>query len=106
MRPIPVTSEDGVTRYVSRAEAARRTISERFLAATKTAQAAYQGPLGLPAFLSLRSIRTNNDGSLSFTLQVPAEHVPDIYLPLTSMCGSPLAVSLEIIDIDEDDPFA
>ena len=95
-----------VTKYVSRAEAARRTISERFLAAAATTQTTYEGPLGLPAFMSLRSIRTNNDGSLSFTLNVPAEHVPEMYLPLTTMCGMPLAVSLEVIDIDEDDPFA
>ena len=91
--------------YVLRAQAARRAISERFLAAAQTAPAPHQGPLGLPAYLSLRSIRTNNDGSLSFTLQVPVEHVPDIYLPLTTMCGMPLAVTVEIIDIGDEDPF-
>lgn len=53
----------------------------------------------------MRSIKTNNDGSLSFTLQIPADYVPDIYLPLTTMCGMPLACSLEVIPLDDEDPF-
>ena len=89
-----------------RALAARQAIAQRFLAAAQQAAVpAYEGPLGLPAFLSLRTIRTQHDGSLNFTLNVPAEHVPDIYLHLTTLCGQPLAVTLEPIDISSIEPY-
>lgn len=92
--------------HVQRAQAARRTISERFLAAaSQEAKPPWQGMLGLPAFLSLNSIRPTRDGSIAFTLVVPSEHMAETLPALVGMGGRPLAVTMEIIDTDNIEPF-
>jgi hypothetical protein len=95
---------DGI---VLRRETARRTIAERFLAAaTETAQTPDQEPMGFPAHMSLRSIRTGIDGSIIFSLQIPADFSPEAWAKLVHLAGYPLAVTLELINIDKEDPFA
>ena len=89
-----------------RARNARQAIAERFIAAANTEPPpTADGPLAFPAFLSLTSIRTTHDGSINLTMNVPSEHVHETLLPLLAYCGHPLAVSIELIDISNIEPY-
>lgn len=89
-----------------RAQAARQAIAERFLAAVNdNPPATADGPLAFPAFMSLKTIRVAHDGSLNVSLNIPAEHMNEIFLPLTAYCGHPLAVTMEVIDIEHIEPY-
>jgi|SRR5215467_6518175 len=86
-----------------RAVAARQAIAERFLAAANTPPSAANETLAFPAFLSLKSIRIQHDGSLNISINIPAEHVNDTFLRLTGYCGHPVVVSMDVIEIDHID---
>jgi len=91
--------------HVLRAEAARRTVADRFLAAATTSEPPGTLPLAFPAHMPLRTVRTTINGGIMFSLQIPPEFSPDAWQALVRMAGNPLAVTLEVIDPDEADPF-
>jgi hypothetical protein len=91
--------------HALRAQAARRTITERFLAAAQETKPSWTGALGLPAFLSLTSLRATRDGCLSFSLSIPSGNMAEVLPALVSMAGKPLAVTIEAMDTDDLDPF-
>jgi hypothetical protein len=55
--------------------------------------------------MSLRSVRTAIDGGIIFSLQVPPDIAPQVWAPLVHSAGYPLAVTIEVIDIDDMDGF-
>lgn len=97
----PPKGDTDVRPQTLRAQAARQAIAERFLAAVNdNPPPTADGPLAFPAFLSLTSIRTASDGSINLSLNVPSEHVHEMLLPAMAYCGRPLAVTIEVIDVD------
>ncbi len=92
-----------------RAAEARAAISARFLAVAEetTRPPVPREPLGIPAHLSLKSMRFAETGVLIVPLYVPPEYAAELYPQLAALIGYPLAVSLEVMDLtDLDDPLA